>query len=264
MKGNTMRRIILAALTTLALPTAAQDISAALLQMCEGVQPYDIADVAAVRAHPDDFCAVLLTEPRKARSQFNKMIVRNRAALNPNRWYFDARQVPAPDRSRYDGAFVQLRRPWMDASWDIVPNSHWCEGNEGQESRRLIGHRNTVCFTFTQYGDAGDEYGKFPVRRFYLLIHFQWDQDCQPRNPNQSCADDSRQVDFLHLNASAWHRCPWDHAENLGHIDPTRTGNAQVRLAPAARRPLPFDREEPNFQFEAINELLDEQQHSAC
>ena len=94
-----MRRIILAALTTLALPAAAQDISVALLQMCEDVQPYDAADAEAVRAHADDFCAVLLTEPRKARSQFNKMIVcRCRGAIGVKR-----KEVVRPARSRRIG-----------------------------------------------------------------------------------------------------------------------------------------------------------------
>ena len=87
--------------------------------MCEGTEAYDTADIDAVRANADDFCAVLLSEPRKARSQLSKMLVRNRAALNPNRWYIDARRVPSAHRNRYDGGFVQLRRSWMGANWRI-------------------------------------------------------------------------------------------------------------------------------------------------
>ena len=92
-----MKRFLLVA--ALAVPAAA-DPAAALWAMCDGVQPYDPDDIAAVRANADNFCAVLLSEPHKARRQLDKMLVGNRAARNPNRWYIDARRVPAVHQTR--------------------------------------------------------------------------------------------------------------------------------------------------------------------
>lgn len=140
----------------LAVPVAAQDVSAALWEMCEGTEAYDTADIDAVRANADDFCAVFLSEPRKARSQLNKMIVRNRAALNPNRWYIDVRRVPPAHRSRYDGAYVQLRRSWMGANWAI----HW----EPCDPETWEGHYDSArdgdyqCFTFANNDDAASTF----------------------------------------------------------------------------------------------------------
>ena len=133
-------------------PVAAQDVNAALWELCEGVEPYDPADVDARRANADDFCAVLLSEPHKARSQLNKMIVRNRAALNPNRWYIDARRVPSAHRHRYDGAYVQLRRSWMGANWRI----DWqpCDAETWESRYDSAYDKDYHCFKFTNDEDA--------------------------------------------------------------------------------------------------------------
>ena len=160
------------------MPVSAQDVNDALQSMCEGVEPYDPADVEAVRENADDFCAVLLSEPSKARRQLGKMLVRNRAALNANRWYIDARRIPSRHRHRYDGAYVQLRRQWMGADWGIdwAPCFDLYRPPEGQEVDVYFGrsrdgflryHHNNHCFRFEQYDDAGDV-----LRSFILWIHW--------------------------------------------------------------------------------------------
>ena len=241
MKGGAMCVCAVAVAATL--PAVAQDVSAALWAMCEDAEAYDPTDTEAVRANADDFCAVLLSEPRKARRQLDKMVVRNRAVLNPNRWYIDARRVPARDRPRYDGAFVQLRRSWMDGSWDIVRNANWCD--DGNSSHRI------TCFTFTKYDDAGDQYGKFVLRRFYLQIEFRWYGDCQPRNSDQSCADDSRFFERLELFAQTLHRCPSENTDQR-HIEPTVDGHVWFYL------------DDPSQDLDRIGELLDAQEDVAC
>lgn len=157
------------------MPVSAQDVNDALLSMCEGVEPYDPADVEAVRENADDFCAVLLSEPHKARRQLGKMLVRNRAASNANRWYIDARRIPSRHRHRYDGAYVQLRRPWMGDDWaiDWAPCFDLYRPPEGQDVDVYFGrsrealltyHHNNHCFRFAQYDDAGDVLASFILR----------------------------------------------------------------------------------------------------
>ena len=151
-------------------PVAAQDIDGALLALCEGATAYDPADVEAVRGNADDFCAVLLSEPSKARRQLGKMLVRNRAALNANRWYIDARRVPSRHRHRYEGAYLQLRRPWMGADWGI----DWepCYGLlRPRYDKHHTFHHNYRCFGYTRYDHAGNV-----LRSFHLSIRWgRWE-----------------------------------------------------------------------------------------
>ena len=171
-------------------PVSAQDVNDALQSMCEGVEPYDPADVEAVRENADDFCAVLLSEPSKARRQLGKMLVRNRGASNPNRWYIDARKISSRHRHRYDGMYVQLRRPWMGDDWGIdrAPCFDLYQPPKGQStdvyfSRARQGfltyRHHHHCFKFTQYNELLDtaqaEDASNVLRIFILRI--SWDND---------------------------------------------------------------------------------------
>ena len=67
-------------------------VATALDAMCGDAEAYDPTDNAAMRANADDFCAVLLSEPHKARRQLDKMIIANRQAGNTNRYYPDVKR----------------------------------------------------------------------------------------------------------------------------------------------------------------------------
>ena len=92
-------------------------------------------------------------------------LVANRAARNPNRWYVDPRRVPAAQRPRFDGAFVQLRRPWMDAGWGVEwePCYDWHQSGNWWTAY----HHNDHCFRFVRRGE----------QQFQLLISWRGGPD---------------------------------------------------------------------------------------